>query len=98
MRSRRKLPLYSVLFLICGILPAFAGQASLSGPARCTMPDHLEMQAPSFGQQAPAAAVASLPAQSRQDERATGPQEEVMVAESATSDAQKTVVNTVYAK
>ncbi len=98
MDAKKFLVLVAVLTLV-GTPAAFAGQTTISGPMRCYMPDHLELQAQgaSFAEKAAAAPSASGvngAFEVKQEEKTPAPQEMV----TQTQDQGQVTVYTVCAK
>ena len=97
----RFLPSLAVLLILGGV-PAFAGPVSISGTARCRMPELLEMEAPTLAMerdaQAPDAVASSGPIEIKEEERSEAPEEEVMVAQAETDSDQSVTVYTICAK
>ncbi len=98
---KRSLASLAVL-LILGGAPAFSGPVSITGTARCHMPDLLEMKAPTLAMerdgQAPEALSSSGPIEVKEEERSGPPQEEEMIAQAETDADQTVTVYTVCAR
>ncbi len=98
---KRFLPSLAVLLILGGV-PAFAGPVSITGTARCHMPDLLEMKtlpiAMERGAQTPDSVASSGPVEIKEEERSGAPKEEVMVAQAETDSDQNVIVYTICAK
>ncbi len=108
-RGKKFLSSLTILLILAGVpafllaaVPAFAGPVSITGTARCHMPDLLEMEARPIARgrdaRAPDAVASSGPIEVKKEERAEATEEEVMILQARTDSDQSVTVYTICAR
>jgi len=102
MGTLKKILLSLIVPVLFAGVPALAGPATLTGTARCTMPDLLEMKALTHAlerdAQAPEAVASTGPVEVKEEERSGSPTGDVMVARADTDSKEGVTVYTVCAR
>jgi len=98
MGAHKKLLPLLIILLFAGTSSAFAGPATLTGVARCHMPDLLEMEASPHTTQAPEVTTSAGPVEIQKEDLKQGKDQDMMVTHSTSDTEQNITVYTICAK